>query len=68
MENPVPTIAKEPIKTERFHIVRTGDTLSRISYRYYGTANKWQKIFERNRNTISDANKLAIGIKLIIPD
>ena len=68
IENPVPTIATELIKTEKFHIVRKGDTLSRISYKYYGTANKWQEIFEQNRNTISDADKLAIGIKLIIPD
>jgi len=68
IENPVSSIENEPIKTEKFHIVRKGDTLSMIAYKYYGTASKWQKIFEKNRNTISDANKLTIGIKLIIPD
>ena len=53
--------------TPRFHIVRTGETLSSISYRYYGSASKWQKIRDANRKTIKDANKLRPGIKLIIP-
>jgi len=52
----------------RFHIVREGETLSDISYRYYGSANKWQKIREANRSVIRDANKLSPGTKLIIPE
>ena len=66
--NPLSITENEPIKTEKFHIVRRGDTLSRIAYKYYGSASKWPKIFERNRNRISDANKLTVGIKLIIPE
>jgi nucleoid-associated protein YgaU len=58
----------EPIKTEKFYIVRKNDTLSSISQKYYGSATKWPKIFEANRIIIPDANKLAIGTKLIIPD
>ena len=51
-----------------FHIVRTGETLSGISSSYYGSANKWQKIFDANRDLIKDANKLEPGTRLIIPD
>jgi nucleoid-associated protein YgaU len=58
----------EPIQTEKFYIVRKNDTLSSISQKYYGTARQWPKIFDANRNRIADANKLAIGTKLIIPD
>lgn len=58
----------ETIKTEKFYIVRKNDTLSSISQKYYGTAMKWPKIFEANRKSVPDANKLAIGTKLIIPD
>ena len=58
----------EKIKTQKFHIVRKGETLSEISYKYYGSANKWQKILDANRNVIKDANKLNPGTKLIIPD
>jgi nucleoid-associated protein YgaU len=58
----------EKIKTQRFHIVRQGDTLSAISQKYYGSKSKWRKILHANRSQISDANKLKPGTKLIIPD
>lgn len=58
----------EPIKPQRFHIVRQGETLSEISSQYYGSAGKWQKIFEANRRTLKDANVVRSGTKLIIPD
>jgi len=58
----------EKIKPQRFHIVREGETLSKISNLYYGSAGKWQKILDSNRNTITDANKIKPGMKLIIPN
>ncbi len=57
----------EVIKTQNFHIVQSGDTLSGISQKYYGTANKWPNILEANRNVLKDPNKLQLGMKLIIP-
>jgi 5'-nucleotidase/UDP-sugar diphosphatase len=64
----VETERTEPVKTERFYFVRKGDTLSSIAKTYYGSASKWPKIFDANRNVIPDANKLAVGAKLVIPD
>ena len=61
-------IQEEKIKTQKFHIVSEGENLSVISLKYYGTANQWRKIFNANRDVISDANKVKSGIKLIIPD
>ena len=58
----------EKIKTQKFHIVREGETLSEISRKYYDSANKWQKILDGNRNVIKDVNKLKPGTKLIIPE
>ncbi len=58
----------EKIKTQKFHIVREGETLSEISRKYYDSANKWQMILEANRQIIKDVNKLRPGTKLIIPD
>jgi LysM repeat protein len=58
----------EKIKTQKFHIVRKDQTLSSIAQKYYGSAGKWKKIFDYNRSTIKDPNKLIPGTKLIIPD
>ncbi|MHC4424812.1 MAG: LysM peptidoglycan-binding domain-containing protein [Planctomycetota bacterium] len=58
----------EKIKPQKFHIVSKGETLSKISYKYYGSAGKWQKIFDANRKTIKDPDKVTPGTKLIIPD
>jgi len=58
----------ERIATQRFHIVRRGETLSAISQKYYGSAGKWRKIFQANRQLIDDANKIQPGTKLVIPD
>ena len=61
-------VQPERIRPQRSHVVRDGETLSRISYDYYGSAGKWRRIFEANRKTIKDANVVVPGTKLIIPD
>jgi nucleoid-associated protein YgaU len=58
---------KQKTKSPRFHIVIAGETLSAISSKYYGTAGKWQKILDANRDTIKSPNRLTPGTKLIIP-
>jgi len=58
----------EKIKTQKFHIVLKGQTLTQISQKYYGSAGNWKKILDANRDTIKDPNKLIPGTKLIIPD
>jgi nucleoid-associated protein YgaU len=58
----------ERIATQRFHIVRRGETLSAISQKYYGSADKWRKIFQANRQIIDNADKIQPGTKLVIPD
>jgi len=57
-----------PAKTARFHVVRQGETLSGIAQQYYGSPNDWRKILTANEKTIKDANKIAPGTKLIIPE
>ena len=52
----------------RIHVVRKGETLSEISYKYYGTSAGWQKIFEANRTFMKDEKNLKPGTRLIIPE
>ncbi|MDR0595289.1 MAG: LysM peptidoglycan-binding domain-containing protein [Puniceicoccales bacterium] len=49
------------------HIVRVGDTLSKISQKYYGTSVHWKKIFEANQEAIPFPNALTVGQELVIP-
>jgi nucleoid-associated protein YgaU len=54
-------------KVEQWHDVVAGDTLSKISKRYYGDASLYMKIFEANRNVLKDPNLIKVGQKLRIP-
>jgi len=55
-------------KTARIHIVNRGETLSSIAYQYYGSSNKWPRIFDANRSRIKEPDKIREGIRLIIPE
>ena len=58
----------EKIKTEKFHIVQQGQTLSDIAYDRYGSAAKWRIIYNANRDVVKNPNSVRPGTKLIIPD
>ena len=49
------------------YTVQSGDTLSKISQRFYGDANKYMDIFYANRDKIEDPDKLEVGTELTIP-
>ena len=51
----------------RTYEVKPGDSLSKIAKEFYGNANEYQKIFEANRDKLSDPNKVQVGQELVIP-
>jgi nucleoid-associated protein YgaU len=51
----------------RTYTVVSGDSLSKIAQREYGDANKWQKIFEANKDQIKDPDLIHPGQQLRIP-
>jgi nucleoid-associated protein YgaU len=51
----------------RQHTIADGDTLSKISRKYYGTAERWPEIFAANRDVLKDAGRLPLGATLKIP-
>ncbi len=58
-----PEIPADP----RSYTVQEGDTLSRISRRFYGTNGRWREIFEANRDLLNTPNDLRPGQTLTIP-
>jgi nucleoid-associated protein YgaU len=71
VEKPKRIIERPPVRTykpKKFYIVRRGDSLSKISKMYYGSANEWYVIYDANRDKISNPNKIKEGMKLYIPD
>lgn len=53
--------------SEKSHLVVAGDSLARISQRYYGTANRWQDIYLANPDKIGLDGALRLGTQLRIP-
>ena len=51
----------------RTYTVKAGDSLSKISREVYGNANDYMKIFEANRDKLSDPDKIQPGQELVIP-
>lgn len=49
------------------HTVKHGDTLWSIAKSYYGSGASYPKIFDANRNILSDPNKIKPGQILTIP-
>ena len=55
------------IKKKIIHKISSNDNLSKISNKYYGDATKWGKIYEANKEIITDPNNLKVGQELFIP-
>jgi len=66
LKAPEPKPEEPEEKAEIYEIV-SGDTLGAIAKRYYGNASKYMKIFEANKDIISDPNKIYPGQKIRIP-
>lgn len=50
-----------------YHTVQSGDTLSKIAKSAYDNAGAYMKIFEANKDVLSDPNLIKPGQKLKIP-
>lgn len=62
------TTASEPQNANRTHKVAKGETLSHIAQRYFGRASEYNRIFEANRDQLSDPDKIREGMELKIPN
>lgn len=54
--------------TKTTHTVSEGETLTRISLRFYGTKDLWPYIVQHNRNIIKNPDNVPYGTTLKIPE
>ncbi len=62
---PGPEAASAP--RPRVHVVQAGDTLEKISLRYYNSPDQWRAIYEANIATLSDGQPIRVGMELQLP-
>ena len=60
-------VVNEPQPESQWHVVVSGDNLSKIAKKFYGDANKYPVIFEANKPMLSHPDKIYPGQKLRIP-
>jgi nucleoid-associated protein YgaU len=63
----VPTSSTSSVGSGQQYTVKAGDTLSRLALEFYNSMNKWEKIYEANKDLVKNPNYIYIGQKLIIP-
>ncbi len=51
----------------QYHTVTKGDTLYALARHYYSNQRRWKEIYEANRGSISDPNRIHVGQRLVIP-
>jgi nucleoid-associated protein YgaU len=52
---------------QQVYTVAAGDSLSKIAKQFYGNANDYMKIFNANKDKLSDPNTIKAGQQLVIP-
>lgn len=55
-------------QSSRTYTVQQGDSLSKIAKQFYGNGSQYMKIFDANRDRLSDPNRIQAGQELIIPE
>lgn len=53
---------------QQTYTVAAGDSLSKIAKQFYGNANDYMKIFDANKDKLSDPNAIKVGQQLVIPN
>ena len=50
------------------YTVQSGETLTKIALKFYGSKNYWPYIAIHNKGTLKNTNQLSVGVKLEIPE
>ena len=70
-DNPSDIVADIKVADESIyakHVVKSGESLSKIAKHYYGDAMKYKQIFEANTGTLSNPDVIHPDQELVIPN
>ena len=70
-ENPIDVVADIKVAETGYyhkHVVKSGESLSKISKKYFKDSMKYMKIFKANTNILIDPNVIHPGQELVIPN
>jgi nucleoid-associated protein YgaU len=59
--------AAPPPPAPKTYVVAEGDTLTRISRKFYGTSSRWEDILNANHDVLKNEKSLVVGSTLKIP-
>jgi nucleoid-associated protein YgaU len=62
-----PSPAAAPPPVAKTYVVVEGDTLTKISRKFYGNSGRWEDILKANHDTLKDEKSLVVGSTLKIP-
>ncbi len=52
---------------KQYYVVQKGDTLQKISEKFFGTTQKWKIIYDANKHILKSPDRIRPGQKLVIP-
>jgi nucleoid-associated protein YgaU len=56
-----------PPPAAKTYVVVEGDTLTKISRKFYGSSGRWEEILKANHDILKDEKSLVVGSTLKIP-
>jgi nucleoid-associated protein YgaU len=63
----VTTPSTTPPPAPRTYVVQKGDTLINLARRYYSDPARWKDIWQANRNTVPNPDRIMPGQELVLP-
>jgi nucleoid-associated protein YgaU len=57
----------KPANKFQDYSVKSGDTLSSLAARFYGSPGKWKDLYQLNKSRIKDPDRLSEGTVLRVP-
>jgi LysM repeat protein len=64
---PPPAAPPAPAPEAKTYVVAEGDTLTKISRKFYGSSGRWEDILKANHDVMKDEKSLVVGSTIKIP-